>query len=142
MHHFLASCGTIYEILGLVKSEATLIGFQKTVLSQIELAIEEVLVNIISHGYEGRGGNVFIECTAIEPKGIQIIIKDVGIPFNPLDKKLEKERTITASPKDKRIGGWGLYLIHGIMDKVEYTRENDHNVLTLTKYVKGNVGNG
>ena len=136
MQKFPASLEKLYDILNFVRQEATHMGFQSNALFKIELAMEETLVNIINHGYRGQPGFIFVQCdpTDHNRKGIRITIKDSGIPFDPVEKKVDMDPQSTLL-KDKKVGGYGIYFIRSIMDDTQYTRENDYNVLTLMKYI-------
>lgn len=101
------------------------VGFQPHQLLKIELAIEEALVNIISYGYADQTGYIEITCSTLE-KGIRLVLRDQGIPFNPLANAKD--------PKPEEPGGYGLFFIRNIMDKIEYEREGNTNILRLEKY--------
>jgi len=57
---------------------------------------------------------------------IQII--DLGIPF---DSKALADPDVTAHISERQIGGLGIFLMKKMIDKVEYRREEDKNVLTF-----------
>ena len=129
---FPASLEKLYDMLLFVKEQAMAAGFNDTHVSKIELAAEEALVNIISYGYPNSKGDIDISCNLPERKGIRIIIKDQGIPYNPLIDAKKFDPLL--SKNGKSVGGYGVHFILKIMDKVDYTRENNSNVLTLVKY--------
>lgn len=120
-------------MLMFIKEQSEEIGFDNDIVSKIELASEEALVNIISYGYPGRLGNIEIECERLENKGIKIVFRDKGIPYNPL----RNLKQIDTKPfkQEKTIGGYGIHFILTIMDEVLYNREENVNVLTLVKYL-------
>lgn len=130
---FSASLDKLYEMLMFIKEQSEEIGFDNDIVSKIELASEEALVNIISYGYPGRLGNIEIECERLENKGIKIVFRDKGIPYNPL----RNLKQIDTKPfkQEKTIGGYGIHFILTIMDEVLYNREENVNVLTLVKYL-------
>lgn len=96
-------------------------------IARLELACEEALVNIISYAYPEKEGAIVIECTDPEKPGLKISLRDQGIPYDPLDQE-------RAPPTEDRLGGYGIPLIIKIMDRVQYQREENDNVLTLVKY--------
>lgn len=128
-----ASLDKLYEMLMFIKEQAEAVGFAKDFVSKIELASEEALVNIISYGYPGRIGSIDIECEPIEKKGIKIVFRDKGVPYNPLGNR--KQTDTKPSLQEKTIGGYGIHFILTIMDEVLYNREDNLNVLTLIKYL-------
>ena len=50
------------------------------------------------------------------------------------------ERDLDLSLEDTALGGLGLYLVHQMMDSVDYRREGGCNVVTLIKSVHGEGG--
>ena len=95
---------------------------------RIELALEEAIVNVIHYAYHDRGGEIELSCVFKPQKCIDFILKDRGPPFNPLEQKVEKE--LQNSEKE---GGLGILLMRHYMDRVYYERQNEQNVLILTR---------
>jgi serine/threonine-protein kinase RsbW len=135
---FPATLEALYAMLDFIEQEALPIGFAPSTLSQIELAAEEALVNIVNYGYPQSPGEVEIECQRHqeEESYFKIIIRDQGIPYDPLNAQqmLEREK-IDLRIERGMAGGLGIFFILKIMDQVEYRRENERNVLSLVKYV-------
>jgi len=130
--NFPASLDKLHEMIQFVKEQTESAGFDSSIVSKIELATEEALVNIISYGYPDRIGTIEILCSPPEKLGIKIVIKDHGIPYNPLT---DAKKYIVGNPLQSRtIGGYGVFFILKIMDEVNYKREDNYNVLTLVKY--------
>lgn len=96
---------------------------------EIELACEEVFVNICNYAYEEKNGVIEIMIVA-DAKKMTIVFKDSGIPFNPIKEKIPD---ITLDLKQRKIGGLGIYLTKKIMDSVEYKNSNNFNILTMIK---------
>jgi len=101
---------------------------QKKILD-IELALEEVLVNIFSYAYKDMEGDVHV-CCSTDPDGKFVIeIVDTGAPFDVLAKE---DPDTSIDIMDREIGGLGIFLTKKLMDDVNYERDGDKNVLTLT----------
>ena len=99
---------------------------------KIELAIEEVLSNIILHGYSTEMGLIELEFL-INPltATLTLQIQDDGVPFNPLE---DGPILLAKQPIEKQeLSGLGIRLIMRTMDTVSYERAGNHNILTLTK---------
>lgn len=131
---FLAELDHLYEMLDFIKNfkwNGNLI--PSPALNQIILASEEALVNIIEYSYPNEEkGMIEISCENYQQQaGITIIIKDQGIPFNPI----QKVPSLSAIRQTDALGGYGIYLFLELMDCVEYQRLNQENVLSLTKYL-------
>ena len=66
-----------------VREAAAHYGFQGASLSQIELAVEEAVTNVMQHGYDAEESQAFdIICEHL-PGGIRVIIHEMGMPFDP-----------------------------------------------------------
>ena len=63
---------------------------------------------------------------------LTILLKDAGVPFNPLEKE---DPDVTLSAEDREIGGLGIFLCKKLMDHIEYKYEDGCNVLTMSKRV-------
>ena len=118
------------EAINFIKEEAESIGFDDKKISQIRLASEEVLVNIINYAYPDKDGNIEITCTSKDNTALEVKIADWGIPFDPL---AQPEPDINASMKERKIGGLGIYLVRNVMDEVDYKRDQDRNILSFIK---------
>ncbi len=94
----------------------------------INLALEEVVSNVMLYAYPHSSGRVIVEHTA----PMVFTITDSGIPFDPTK---QKEADITLSAEERQIGGLGIHLVRQIMDEVIYERIEDKNVLTLIKHI-------
>ncbi len=94
----------------------------------LELALEEILLNIISYAHDGKAGLIRIGCGADRTR-FMISIEDDGKSFNPL----EREDPDVNAPIDKRpVGGLGIYLVKRMVDEIRYCRVCESNVLELT----------
>ena len=97
----------------------------------VNLAIDEVLTNTISYGYEDDEPHRIEVIVRLEPEALVVVIVDDSLPF---DLALAPERDIEgASLDDMPLGGLGLFLVHQMMDSVDYRREEGCNVVTLIK---------
>jgi anti-sigma regulatory factor (Ser/Thr protein kinase) len=103
---------------------------------QIELAVEELFVNIANYAYEKKTGDaeITIDCkTENQNETMTIIIKDSGKEFNPL-KHADPD---VSTPLGKReLGGLGLLLVKQFMDDVQYEYFEGFNKTTLKKIWK------
>ena len=109
---------------------------QSQTLFQIDLAVEEIFVNISHYAYSPDKGTVQIECsaekTADAPAKLTVPFTDSGKAFNPLEKP---DPDITLSVEEREIGGLGIFLTKKYMDSVLYERKDNQNILTFTKII-------
>lgn len=121
---------SLYAFIDFVTSCAREQGFVSEKISAIELALEEVLVNIIKHAYKecGIDGDIEITCKRDNAQSLVIEIADSGIPFDIFSTR---EPDISADIDERQIGGLGVFFVKKLMDDVRYRRENKRNILTL-----------
>jgi len=114
---------------------ASRLKFSDKDISQIRLAAEEIVVNIINYAYPEKVGDIHISYRIQDTVTLVVEITDSGIAFNPLSLSEPDINT----PLDKRkIGGLGVYLVKKIMDDVSYGRKDSRNILVFTKTIKNN----
>jgi len=102
----------------------------------IELAVEEIVVNIISYAYtEDYPGNIELSCEFTDKSQLIITISDEGKAYNPLSKA---SPDINADIEQRSIGGLGIYLTRKMMDNVSYENKHGKNILKLEKILKYN----
>ncbi len=100
-------------------------------LMQIDLAVEEIFVNIAHYAYAPQTGEATITCNLNkDTREMQIIFSDSGKPFNPLDRD---EPDVTLPAEERGIGGLGIFLTKKYMDEVSYEYSGGKNNLTLKK---------
>ena len=100
-------------------------------LMQIDIAVEEIFVNIASYAYAGDVGETVISVDVTDdPASAVIEFSDSGLPFDPLKKP---DPDVTLSADERQIGGLGIFMVKKTMDEVSYKYENGQNVLTIRK---------
>ena len=104
-------------------------GFSPDEILDTQLAVEEVITNIIIHGYKEPGGKIHLSCR-ITRNLVEIRICDAAPPFNPLSIP---EPELEGSVDERGIGGLGIYLLRKVMDDISYRYENGNNILTMVK---------
>lgn len=101
-------------------------------IAPLELAVEEIFVNICHYAYSEKGGNVWIVIEYLtKPPAVKICLTDWGVSYNPLD---EEEPDLELGALQRPIGGLGIFLMRKIIDQVTYARNGNANCLTLVKY--------
>jgi len=129
---FSADMQSLSTMLASVRKAALSAGFTEKETRKIEVAVEEALVNIIYYAYpQSHKGAVEIEMNRLDEANFQVVIKDQGRPFNPLEST--KPPDLYAPAEHRSVGGLGVYLMCRLMDRVEYERKQSENILKLTK---------
>ena len=101
------------------------------ILYQIEVAIEEILVNIVSYAGLKDTDGIEVRCEVLDnPLRVVLQFLDGGRPFDPL---AAADPDITPEAIMNREGGLGIFLVKQMMDDVSYAYENGKNTLTILK---------
>ena len=105
-------------------------GLAEQIAFEVNLAVDELVTNTISYGYDDDGEHRIDLVLHLEGGALVIEIADDGRAFDPLQAP---EPDIEASLQDRAKGGLGIYLVRKTMDTVAYRRHDGRNVVTLTK---------
>jgi len=98
------------------------------------LIVEEVLVNIIQHGYDNKEHQRIDLQVKISTGILRMVFEDWGKPFNPLREIATPDLSI--DDEQRASGGLGFYLVRELADQVDYLRQDNKNILTIRKNLK------
>ena len=100
---------------------------------QIDVAVEELYVNIASYAYVPAAGPVTIQVSvAPDRHTVTITFIDSGIPYDPLQKP---DPDVTLPSDERQIGGLGIFMVKKSMDDMRYTYADGQNRLTISKKI-------
>lgn len=100
----------------------------------IDVAVEELFVNISSYAYDQEIGIAVVQVTMHEePLSMEITFIDSGKPYDPLAKP---DPDTTLSAKERKKGGLGIFMVKNSMDDVTYEYKDGKNILTIKKNLK------
>ena len=100
---------------------------------QIDLAVEEVFVNIADYAYKPDTGKAVVRTEVSEdPVTVTITFLDRGVPYDPLAKE---DPDVTLSAEERGIGGLGIFMTKKAMDEIFYEYKDGQNILTLKKHL-------
>ncbi len=117
------------------RDAAAACGMDTKSIAQVELALEEVLANVINYAYASDQGRnkasdtIELNCSW-DSSALTITVADQGTAFDPLDRP---DPDTTLSVEERDIGGLGIFLAKQMMDSVSYQRSQGKNILTLVK---------
>lgn len=119
------------QVLAFVDGQLETMDCSMKAQMQIDVAVEEIYVNIANYAYAPETGKAYI---SVQPDpdnaSVTIEFRDNGIPFDPLAKA---DPDVTLSAEERNIGGLGIYMVKKSMDALEYSRKDGQNILTITK---------
>lgn len=99
---------------------------------QIDVAVEELFVNIANYAYAPNVGQAAIGLEFREnPVAVIITFTDQGVPYNPLEKA---DPDVTLSAEERQIGGLGIYMVKKSMDDISYEYRDNRNILRIKKF--------
>ena len=96
----------------------------------VNLALDEILTNTINYGYDDDEPHRIEIIVSLEVDALVIVIVDDSAAF---DLSNAPTPDVGASLEERPLGGLGLFLVHQMMDGVEYRREGGRNIVTLKK---------
>lgn len=126
------------QVLAFVDSHLELYGCIPRIQMQIDMAVEELFVNIARYAYHPKTGaaTVRVDVTG-EPLSVVITFVDHGVPYDPLARE---DPDITLSAEDRQIGGLGIYMVKKSMDDICYEYRGGQNILSIRKKIKAAAG--
>lgn len=120
-----------------VKRAATTAGFEKSVSYRLVLAVDEIVANIIIHGYEEAGRHGDIEVVAdLDVERLRIDLYDRGIPFDPNGHKTPDH--LNQPLENRPIGGLGVHLAREGTDdfQYEFVDGRNHNIFIVNRVTR------
>jgi anti-sigma regulatory factor (Ser/Thr protein kinase) len=107
-------------------------GLPQSAINDLNVALDEVIVNIISYGYSDEADHTIEVVLSHDGTDVTAIVTDDGKPFDPLQTP---PPTLGASLRTRRVGGLGIHFVRNLMDHCSYSRSNGQNELTLRKRI-------
>ena len=95
----------------------------------VQVALDEILSNIVRHGSAGSEDRFIEAIFALVDGSLQLTIVDDGLDLDPLTLP---DPDLTVPLEDRRPGGLGIHLVKHLCDRVAYTRSDGRNHLVLT----------
>jgi anti-sigma regulatory factor (Ser/Thr protein kinase) len=96
---------------------------------KIELSLVEMCTNIMRYAYPRKKGEIVISAW-YEKGDFSLEIRDSGVAFDP---RQVKRPTLEEMINRDEMGGLGIFLARKLMDRFSYRREDDQNILTMSK---------
>lgn len=130
---FMGSMDRLPQVFDWVEGELQKKNLSSRDLRDLHLAIEEIVVNVIQHGYRNQEGEIDILLDMSDLNQITVQICDWAPPFNPLAQSIELNTNWTE--KDRPEGGLGIFFVKKLMDDIFYQRKENSNQVTLVKKI-------
>ena len=121
------------EVLGFVDAILEENDCPPPVMIQLDVAVEEIYVNIAHYAYRPGIGKATITASFDEEsRDLTLVFEDSGKKFDPLAKE---DPDISLPVEERQIGGLGIFMVKKSMDKVSYEYKDGKNILTIVKKI-------
>ncbi len=98
---------------------------------QLDVALEELFVNVARYAYAPGTGSVTVRILPEkDPKRVTVTLIDSGVPYDPLAKA---DPDVTLSAEERQIGGLGIYMVKKSVDAMNYEYRDGRNILRIVK---------
>lgn len=102
-------------------------------ISELELAVNEVVANVMEHAYQEREDQPIQLSGSVEANQIAFVIRHQGLSFDP---EMVPEPSFDGSKE----GGFGLFIIAHLVDEIIYgTDEQGQHTISLVKTFRGGM---
>ena len=120
------------NVIAFVTEELETVDCPMKTQMQIEVAVEELFVNIAHYAYTPNIGDATIQVDINDARELTVTFIDSGMQYDPLAKP---DPDVTLSVEQRKIGGLGIYMVKKSMDDMRYRYEGGKNILTIVKKV-------
>ncbi len=128
-----AKTENLEQVLAFLDTELESIDCPMKEQMQLDVAVEEIFVNIASYAYQPGEGDALIELEKLEgPDRVAVTFIDSGVPYDPLAKE---DPDVTLSAEERQIGGLGIYMVKKSMDEMTYEYKDNKNILKIVKNI-------
>jgi serine/threonine-protein kinase RsbW len=125
------------DLLAFVDHACARAGVAQEVLFDVRLAVEEVVTNVIDHGYAGMPTGPVTVRVHHDADRVVVTIDDLARSFDPSSVA---RPDVDAPIEQRAIGGLGWHFVRQVMDEVHHTQGSTHgNRVTLVKRLSTTV---
>ena len=130
-----AGLDNLSRVLACVDEELETAGCSMKTQMQVDIAVEEMFVNIANYAYAPGEGDADV-CVKTEEtdggKRIRITLADQGKPYDPL---MQEAPDVSLPAEKRKIGGLGIFMARKNMDDMTYEYRDGRNILTMLKRI-------
>ena len=128
---FEAKKENVQDVLNFINEFGEEHKFPEDFVSKLIIVGDELVSNIINHGYGNNGGIIFIRLLFNDDKNEFVLtVIDEAKAFNQLEVNNPE---VGSDAKNQTVGGLGLIIVKKIMSEYAYDRINGKNILVLKK---------
>ena len=124
-----AKVENLNDVMAFVDAELEKLDCPMRAQMQIDVAVEELFVNIAHYAYAPGEGDALLAVTAAD-RAVEIEFRDSGVTYDPLAKA---DPDVSLSAEERQIGGLGIFMVKKTMDDMAYHYIDGQNVLKIRK---------
>jgi serine/threonine-protein kinase RsbW len=123
------------DIRSFVADFASEAGLGTKELEELQLAVDEAATNVIKHAASIMSCCIDCTCgiTTDHKKVVYEIAWEAAGQFTPTEPQKEN---ILNRIRSKTPGGLGIFLMHHLVDEIDYDYRNGQSVIRLVKYIQ------
>ena len=126
-----ADVNNLFEVQMFIDEQLEEAGCSMPAQIAIDVAVEELFVNIASYAYGEEIGVAVVQVSVFkDPLSVEITFIDNGKQYDPLAKP-DPDTTLSADERKK--GGMGIFMVKNSMDDISYEYKDGKNILTIKK---------
>lgn len=126
-----AEVDSLPEITEFVEANLVKFGCNMKMITQVNIALDEIVSNIARYAYSPGKGNVTVALEILKnPKAVSVTFIDNGKPYNPLEKN---DPDVSLSADEREVGGLGIFMVKKSMDDMHYEYSDGKNIFTIVK---------
>ena len=130
-----AAIENIAQVTEFINARLETVGCETRTQRLIDVAIDELFSNIARYAYAPQTGMATIRIDVNqELRTVEISFLDAGIPYNPLT---HEDPVSGLTCKERKEGGFGIYIVKKSMDDIRYEYADGYNVTTIVKKYQG-----
>jgi anti-sigma regulatory factor (Ser/Thr protein kinase) len=126
-----ATVNNLDKVLDFVNAELENHNCPLKIKNQIDIAVEEIFVNIANYAYVPETGFAIVRME-VYGREVWFEFEDTGKLYNPLEKP---DPDINVPAEQRSIGGLGIFMTKNIMDSLEYRYKDGRNIMTMKKAI-------
>lgn len=120
------------RVVALFEQFATENGLPVQVAQRFELALDEVLTNVVSYAFPEDAEDPAVSVTMqLDGEWLKVRVQDNGPAFDPLHDAEEPDLSLDADHRP--VGGLGIFLAKSFVHRLTYERVDGCNRLTLSQ---------
>ena len=127
-----ASLQNLDQVLEFLEEQLFDAGCSMKAAMQLQLAAEEIFVNIASYAYAPGVGDAEIS-VCVADGAAEITFVDSGVAYDPVHRA---DPNLNLTADEREVGGLGIFMVKKTMDDMRYAYRDGKNVLTIRKKLR------